>query len=107
MPKILSRDPAWLSRPTPGFNLFQAEVSPKAHNSAHVRHEGPPRKIAHRGAEVFVAVGNELRWSDLGLMRDAGEDYERTHGRRKTLEGDRQEDERVYRVRIAHAISPQ
>jgi len=72
MPKVLARDPAWLSRPSPGFQLFRPEQSrtyqvPGGEDD----YEGPLRRIAHRGSEVFVAAGQELRWADLASLKDA------------------------------------
>jgi hypothetical protein len=99
MPKILVRDPAWLARPTPGYQLFQQDSTSKSQQSHDARYEGPLRKIAHRGSEVFVAVGNELRWSELGLMKDVGEDFEREHGRHYNVGGQQEPGEKVYRVR--------
>ncbi|KAM0714803.1 hypothetical protein Q7P37_009267 [Cladosporium fusiforme] len=69
MPKVLSYTPEWLSRPSAGFKLFQSS-QPQSKQ----QHEGPRKTIAHRGTEVFVAVGRELRWSDLSLLRDAEQD---------------------------------
>lgn len=68
MPKVLSRTPAWLSRPKPGFELFQPK---QTDTKTQQKYEGPRRTIAHRGSEVFVAVGKELRWADLSLLKDA------------------------------------
>lgn len=31
---------------------------------------GPKRTIARRGAEVFVAVGKEIRWADLVYVKE-------------------------------------
>lgn len=69
MPRILSYTPDWLSRPKPAFNLFQSK-QPESQQ----RFEGARRTIAQRGTEVFVAVGKELRWSDLDILRDAEAD---------------------------------
>lgn len=69
MPRILSYTPDWLSRPKPAFNLFQSK-KPESQQ----RFEGARRTIAKRGTEVFVAVGKELRWSDLDILRDAEAD---------------------------------
>ena len=97
MPKILARDPAWLARPSPGFHLFQPDSSnSKAQRSPDVRYEGPLRKMAHRGTEVFVAVGHELRWSDMNLLKDAGDDVQRKYGAVYAAEAP---EERAYRVR--------
>lgn len=98
MPKILERDPAWLSRPTPGSRLFQPEGESKAQRSPDIRYEGPLRKVAHRGTELFVAVGNELRWSELGLLKDAGEDHERKHSRLFDAKAEQEDGQRAYRV---------
>lgn len=100
MPQVLARDPAWLARSTPGFDLFQPDTTTaKAPRSQDARYDGPLRKVAHRGTEVFVAVGNELRWSELGLLRDAGEEYRRTHAGRDAHDAEQTEGERAYRVR--------
>ena len=70
MPQILSQQPRWLSRGTPGHALFQASASSG-------RQQQPPlsdipfRRLAHRGTEVFVAVDNELRWSDVTVLQDS------------------------------------
>jgi hypothetical protein len=69
MPRILSYTPDWLSRPKPAFNLFQSK-QPESKQ----RVEGARRTVANRGTEVFVAVGKELRWSDLDILRDAEAD---------------------------------
>lgn len=69
MPRVLSYTPDWLSRPKPAFNLFQSnQLGPKQVL------EGSRKTVAHRGTEVFVAAGKELRWGDLGLLRDAEAD---------------------------------
>lgn len=31
---------------------------------------GPKRIIARRGTEVFVVVDDQIRWSDLGMLKD-------------------------------------
>lgn len=75
MPGVLKHTPAWLSRPSPGFDLFSSP--PTKSNSDAKNIAGPRRTIARRGTEVFVAVGNELRWSDLVLLRDNWEAHHR------------------------------
>lgn len=92
MPKILARDPAWLARATPSAQLFRAS-GPAAQRAATAQeHEGASRRIAQRGSEVFVAVGNEVRWSELGLLKDAGEQSGRQQAR------DQDGAEKLYRV---------
>ena len=72
MPKISAHTPPWLSRSSPGFQLFAQDQSkkfldPRAHPDQ-ASHKSRP--IAYRGTEVFVAVANEIRWSDLLLLKD-------------------------------------
>ena len=75
MPKVAARDLAWLARPSPGFQLFRSDSDEKDDGI-----DGPARKIAHRGTEIFVAVGREIRWSELGRLKDAGDEFVRKHG---------------------------
>ncbi|KAK4540134.1 hypothetical protein LTR36_009799 [Oleoguttula mirabilis] len=97
MPKVLARDPSWLARPSPGFQLFRADGRQHGQSPV-VRYEGPLRRIAHRGTEVIVAVGNELRWSELSMLKDAGERFDRSHGRYAEEGVEDGEVERAYRV---------
>jgi nucleoporin NUP82 len=99
MPKVVARDPAWLARPSPGFQLFNQDES-SALKTPEVTSAGPLRKVAHRGTEVFVAVGNELRWSELGLLKNAGDDFERKNGRYglQVDQGEEVKAERKHRV---------
>ena len=77
MPRVLSYTPAWLSRPGPGFRLFSedgganpgrpdTEKRKEKHNQCSTQR----RVLAHRGSEVFVAVDNVIRWTDLATMKD-------------------------------------
>lgn len=88
MPKIISYTPSWLSRPNPGFRVFD---NPKAQRLAqdeedivgngdtnHDEHVGPNRTIARRGAEVFVVVGTHIRWADLSLLKEGSEQLKET-----------------------------
>lgn len=80
MPKILSRQPRWLDHSTPGYEFFQANNTNRA-APAETTRDAPHRKIAHRGTEVFTVVGNELRWSDLGILKEAAEEHGGRYGR--------------------------
>jgi hypothetical protein len=89
MPKIISYTPSWLSRPSPGFGLFSADgkklsadadkfSDPKSRNGT-ARKEvwlGPRRTLARRETEVFVVVGNTIRWADLRALKEEGEAQE-------------------------------
>lgn len=88
MPKVISYTPSWLSRPSPGFRVFSSSQdvspSPKAiekssklsANSKGTKDDylGPKRTIARRGTEIFVVVGNQIRWSDLCMLKDDWEE---------------------------------
>lgn len=91
MPTVSSHTPAWLARPSTGFQLFQPGEKSRTTNALSngagkkVEHRGPRRTIAHRGTEIFFVVGNEIRWSDLVLLKDGGDEQGVT--RRSTLGG--------------------
>ena len=83
MPRVLRHTPRWLSRPAPGFALFQEAGGGKLLSSSGESNiQGPTRTIASRATEVFVAVGNELRWSDLLLLKE--EDHDARQSRRRS-----------------------
>lgn len=74
MPKITNYTPAWLSRPNPGHDLFTAPSTPSlTPSSKKTTKSGPRRTVAHRGTEVFIAVGKEIRWADLVYLKEAWE----------------------------------
>lgn len=75
MPKATSFTPAWLSkatsRPVPGHDVFAASPQKKDDFPVKALRAGPRRTIAHRGtSEIFVAVGKEIRWTDLAKLKD-------------------------------------
>lgn len=82
MPKVTSYTPAWLSKPTPGHEIFaptavdaQSAPSNGHHPSSKKTPKyGPRRTIARRGTEIFIAVGKEIRWADLVYLKEAWED---------------------------------
>ncbi|KAL8708889.1 MAG: hypothetical protein Q9220_006345 [cf. Caloplaca sp. 1 TL-2023] len=116
MPKILNYTPPWLSRPSPGFDLFDSadhssstakysNASPPTNGtSSEPESPGPRRTIAHRGTEVFLVVRNQIRWADLSLLKD---DWESTHRRRKNSLGtslDRGSEYKILRVPVSEKI---
>lgn len=79
MPKITSYNLEWLSKPNPGHALFTPSpatsrfyerVGNSRDGDDDGENAGPKRTIARRGTEVFVAVGNEIRWADLAYLKD-------------------------------------
>ncbi|EFX02950.1 hypothetical protein CMQ_2879 [Grosmannia clavigera kw1407] len=94
MPKIRAYTPAWLSAEFPdGHTLFSAPVSaakasPFASSTASPRKKqpvptaGPQRTIARRGTEVFIAIGKEIRWTDLVSTKSA---WEATHDGQRSV----------------------
>ena len=99
MPKIISHTPTWLSRPSPGYHLFSNSLASQQRNGNISREQngvkiakqltGHRRTIARRGAEIFVVVDNEIRWSDLCMLKDAWEETQR-----EQKKGGRDTDER-------------
>lgn len=78
MPHILTRTPPWLAKPSAGYDVFAVEGTS---NSSKPPRPGPTRTIARRGNEIFVAVGNQLRWADLALLRHQSQHRERQRKR--------------------------
>lgn len=86
MPKVVSFTPAWLSKSSPGHDVFAEAQERENIGSAPIKSlgkgrgkgskPGPKRTIARRGTEVFVAVGKEIRWADLVYLK---EEWEETH----------------------------
>ncbi|KAL2270418.1 hypothetical protein VTJ83DRAFT_2602 [Remersonia thermophila] len=73
MPKIKSFAPSWLNEPSRGYKLFELpgdDVRPPPSLYNKKSKPGPRRTIARRGTEVFVAVGKQIRWGDLALLRN-------------------------------------
>lgn len=93
MPKVISYTPTWLSRPSPGYHLF-SKPSASQHtngsisngqNGANIAKQflGNRRTIARRGTELFVVVDNEIRWSDLCMLKDVWENTQREPNKRE------------------------
>ncbi|KAK8126068.1 nuclear pore complex protein An-Nup82 [Apiospora kogelbergensis] len=75
MPKVKAYTPAWLSRPSPGHQIFApsaGEPRPSAYTASRsdINKTGPRRTIAQSGSQVFVAVGKEIRWADLIELKE-------------------------------------
>lgn len=69
MTTIASDSIPWLAKPSTGYDLFSrppersaARPQPSSDDEAEA---GPKRIIAHRGTEIFVGKGNEVRCADL------------------------------------------
>ncbi|KAL9019097.1 MAG: hypothetical protein Q9185_003639 [Variospora sp. 1 TL-2023] len=89
MPRALSYTPSWLTRPSAGYDLFtsvQKASSLAATNGTKAPtngqrdeegYRGPRRTIAHRGTEVYVVVDNQIRWSDLSMLKENWEGLHR------------------------------
>ena len=94
MPKVIGHTPPWLSKPSPGAEIFsinpdtsqQSPASPSrraAVQQVSSDYYGPRRLIAHRGNEIFVAVGKEIRWADLSKVKQDWETSSRSPSRRQ------------------------
>ena len=100
MPKIIDYTPPWLSQPSRGFDVFtptepgglrgtEVNGTYTYGNASPEPYLGPKRLLAQRGTEIFAAVGNKIRWSDLCMLK---EDYEaernsRANARRRKADG--------------------
>lgn len=77
MPKVIGYTPSWLSRPSPGFSVFTPKPTTSSKATNGVDEAGglsrTKNTIATRGTEIFVAIGNEIRWSDLVELKEAGD----------------------------------
>lgn len=77
MVKVKSYSAAWLSKNTTGHQLFEPSsetlrsraLSP-ANSTKKEQAPGPRRTIAHKGTQVFVAAGREIRWGDLAYLKE-------------------------------------
>lgn len=74
MPRVSSYTPSWLSRPSAGFDLFALPAGAKPASGASAAVHGPRKTIAQRGTELFVAVENEIRWTDLVWLKESSPD---------------------------------
>lgn len=111
MPKVLNHTPAWLSRPAPGFEVFnrahvKGKSSYRAANDTFKSAPGPRRTIANRGDEIFVAVGNEIRWANLFHLRESGRNQKKQRSFGNSWEGS-QEHENMDGLEKAHRVHNQ
>lgn len=86
MPRILRHTPQWLNRPAPGFALFANPEGDKLKKNSEGLKPHATRTVTNRGTEIFIAVGNQLRWSDLLLLKE--EDQHRRQAERQHHSGD-------------------
>jgi nucleoporin NUP82 len=61
-------------RPNPGYELFSSKSAPTKASAAY-EDTGKRKTIATRETEVFVAVGTEIRWADLVLLKEGEATY--------------------------------
>lgn len=119
MPKVVSKNLPWLSRPAPGYALFDAAQSSTTNVSAQrsaglsanpddSEYVGPQKLLARRGTEVFNVVGKQLRWADLSTLKSNWEDQGQSFGN-SARQSIRQspDDDNSHRVSLkcAHGIS--
>ncbi|WEW57848.1 hypothetical protein PRK78_003315 [Emydomyces testavorans] len=70
MPRVIDYAPAWLSRPSPGATFFSASSTKAVADKDAESFCGPTKVLARRGTEVFAVVDNQIRWTDLALLKD-------------------------------------
>lgn len=71
MPPVLHRAPRWLDHGTFAHSFFH--TTGDSDKATETERDGASRKIAHRGSEVFFAVGRDIRWSALGALKEGGQ----------------------------------
>jgi nucleoporin NUP82 len=108
MPRVIKRTPEWLVPPAPGHSLFSSTKTLKSstEQAGSASSTSPLRTIAKgRGTEVFIAVGNELRWADLGVLKQGAQQKEEFGGNSGLRSSFRSagEDESAYRVGPSYA----
>ena len=84
MPRVISYTPPWLTRPSRGFDFFNA--SPKAKTAASSQpkpYHGPHRTTARCGKYLFTVAGNELRWANLTQLKDDWAEHSRSSKQNK------------------------
>ena len=106
MPKIISHTPPWLSRPSPGFQLFDTSTStrtltqPTRKGSTQredgASYEGPIKTIARRKTEIFLVAGKDIRWSDLSILKGEYEELQATPSKKPktTPDGEKEHNQR-------------
>ena len=74
MERPIAFTPPWLVMPSPGRRMFLPRT-PATGKPSQTRHapqgEKPKRTIVVHDSEIFVAVGNEIRWTDVQTLRQA------------------------------------
>jgi nucleoporin NUP82 len=114
MPKVISYTPSWLCEPAPGHEIFVTaeENTPRSQAttfkalSEGIKRNAKPgsrRTIAHRGTEVFIAVGKEIRWADLVYLKEAWED--KHNGSRRGDEAGSEDGEHAQGYRVSVFLS--
>jgi len=103
MPTVIDYTPPWLSRPSPGFDLFNSRLTKKLTEENRIprTNTGPLRTIARRNTEIIVAVDNELRWSDLVLLKEDWEEAGKGQLTSSTRVVDPGNTSRSYRVSLS------
>ncbi|KAL8660429.1 MAG: hypothetical protein Q9202_006556 [Teloschistes flavicans] len=114
MPRVLSYTPSWLSRPSPGFDLFvstkDSSSTPRTSrthtNGTNKNNEylGPWRTIARRGTEVFVVVDNQIRWSDLSMFKDDWESLRKQESKQAQENSQIGQSYRILEVSVSERI---
>ena len=120
MPKVIEHTPPWLARPSPASTVFAPETDTNGHiNGAQSNgspemdsYMGPKKLVAHRGTEIFVAVGKHIRWSDLCMLKEDFEAEQETRRKVRRSKADgasppKQDDdssERAYKVSSQRSI---
>jgi nucleoporin NUP82 len=99
MPRIVEYTPAWLTRPSMGFEIFSKASEDDKSNGTTAQKTSVERLMVRRGTQVFIVVENELRWTDLVYLKDAYESEVKSRQGRASL-NDLNYPETIFRVCI-------
>lgn len=109
MPKITSYTPAWLSRPSPGFDFFAPSKSKQISNGttkkSSILSQAPLRTIATRGTELFYAQGNEIRWAEASNLKEQEQAINQQTNRRSRRDHDHSPAVQGYRASCRFTFS--
>jgi nucleoporin NUP82 len=102
MPRIVEYTPAWLTRPSMGFEIFSNAAKDDKNdktNGSTAPKSSVERLMVRRGTQIFIVVDNELRWTDLVYLKDWYESESKARPGRTPAATESNYPETIFRVR--------
>jgi hypothetical protein len=97
MPRIVEYTPAWLTRPSMGFEIF-SNVAKDDKTNGTAPKSSVERLMVRRGTQIFIVVDNELRWTDLVYLKDWYESESKAKPGRTPAANESNYPETIFRV---------